>query len=128
VYQAFWLLRIGFTIAPIAFGLDKFFNVLVQWDTYLAPVIARNSPWSAHNTMYVVGVVEIVAGLVVLFRPRFGGYLVTAWLAGIILNLLLVPGFYDIALRDFGLMLGALTLARLATVFPTNSARATVRS
>jgi len=128
VAQAFWLLRIGFTVAPIAFGLDKFFNVLVEWPQYLAPVITRNSPWSAQGTMYVVGVIEIVAGLVVLLRPRFGGYLVAAWLAGIIVNLLLVPGFYDIALRDFGLLLAALTLARLATLFPNSLAGRNARS
>jgi len=116
VEQAFWLLRIGFTVAPIAFGLDKFFHVLVNWDRYLAPVITRNTPGTAHQVMYAVGVIEIVAGLVVALRPRFGGYLVAAWLAGIIVNLLLIPGYYDIALRDFGLLLGALTLARLAVV------------
>jgi len=118
-YQAFWLLRIGFTIAPIAFGLDKFFHVLVNWDRYLAPHINDLVPGTAHQAMYAVGVIEIVAGLVVAFRPRFGGYLVAAWLAGIIVNLLLIPGFYDIALRDFGLLLAALTLARLATAFPS---------
>ena len=128
VAQAFWLLRLGFTIAPIAFGLDKFFNVLVDWPQYLAPVIARNSPWSAQGTMYVVGVIEIVAGLVVLLRPRFGAYLVAAWLAGIIFNLLLIPGYYDVALRDFGLLLAALTLARLATLFPNSLARSHTRS
>jgi len=128
VAQAFWLLRLGFTIAPIAFGLDKFFNVLVDWPQYLAPVIVRNSPWSAQGTMYVVGVVEIVAGLVVLLRPRFGGYLVAAWSAGIIFNLLLIPGYYDVALRDFGLLLAALTLARLATLFPNSLARSHTRS
>jgi hypothetical protein len=128
VAQAFWLLRIGFTVAPIAFGLDKFFNVLVDWPQYLAPVIVRNSPWSAQGTMYVVGVIEIVAGLVVLLRPRFGGYLVAAWLTGIIVNLLLIPGYYDVALRDFGLLLGALTLARLATLFPNSLAGSNTRS
>src|SRR2546430_16729587 len=116
-YQAFWLLRVGFTVAPILFGLDKFFHVLVDWDRYLAPVIVRQTPWTAHQLMYAVGVIEIVAGVVVALRPRFGGYLVAAWLAGIIVNLLLIPGHYDIALRDFGLLLGALTLARLATAF-----------
>jgi len=119
-FQAFWLLRIGFTVAPIAFGLDKFFHVLVNWDLYLAPVIARQLPWTAHQTMYVVGAIEILAGVVVAVRPRFGGYLVAAWLAGIIVNLLLIPGFYDIALRDFGLLLGALTLARLAAAYPSS--------
>src|SRR4051794_13939559 len=128
VAQSFWLLRIGFTVAPIAFGLDKFFHVLVNWDKYLAPVIARNSPWTTHQTMYIVGVIEIVAGLVVLLRPRFGGYLVAAWLAGIIVNLLLIPGFYDIALRDFGLLLAALTLGRLAKLFPNSLARPNARS
>ncbi|HMC71782.1 MAG TPA: hypothetical protein VKJ07_21670, partial [Mycobacteriales bacterium] len=116
-FQAFWLLRIGFTVAPILFGADKFGHVLVDWDKYLAPRIVDHLPWTAHQVMYGVGVIEIVAGLVVLLRPRFGGYLVAAWLAGIIVNLLLIPGFYDIALRDFGLLIGALTLARLATAF-----------
>jgi hypothetical protein len=113
--QAFWLLRIGFTVAPILFGLDKFFHVLVDWDRYLAPEFVDLLPGTAHEIMYAVGAIEIVAGLVVLLKPRFGGYLVAAWLAGIIVNLLLQADFYDIALRDFGLLLGALTLARLAT-------------
>jgi hypothetical protein len=116
-YQAFTLLRIGFTVAPIAFGLDKFANVLVNWETYLAPWINRLVPGTAHQFMDVVGVVEIVAGLVVATKPRYGGYLVAAWLAGIIVNLLTYSGYYDIALRDFGLMLGALTLARLASIY-----------
>jgi hypothetical protein len=114
-YQAFWLLRIGFTVAPILFGLDKFFDVLVDWRIYLAPEIDDLIPGNAHQAMLVVGVIEIIAGLVVAVRPKFGGYLVAAWLAGIILNLLLQADYYDIALRDFGLLLGALTLARLAT-------------
>ena len=118
--QAFWLLRIGFTVAPILFGLDKFAHVLVNWDRYLAPEIADHLPGSAHQIMYIVGAIEIVAGLVVAFRPRFGGYLVAAWLAGIIVNLLLLGDYYDIALRDFGLLLGALTLARLATAYPAD--------
>src|SRR5205085_9267475 len=117
VFQSFWLLRIGFTVAPILFGADKFAHVLVNWDKYLAPRIVDRIPWTAHQAMYAVGVIEIVAGLVVLLRPRFGGYLVAGWLAGIIVNLLLIPDYYDIALRDFGLLLGALTLARLATAF-----------
>ena len=116
-FQAFTVLRLGFTVAPILFGLDKFFNILVDWDKYLAPVVNDIVPGNAHQAMLAVGVIEIVAGLVVALRPRFGGYLVAAWLAGIILNLLLIPGRYDIALRDFGLLLGALTLARLATAF-----------
>lgn len=118
VAQAFWLLRIGFTVAPILFGLDKFAHVLVDWDVYLAPEFSDLLNAEAHTLMYAVGAIEIVAGLVVALRPRFGGYLVAAWLAGIIGNLLLMADFYDIALRDFGLLLGALTLARLAAVFP----------
>ena len=118
-YQAFWLLRIGLTLAPILFGLDKFAHVLVDWDVYLAPEFADLFNAQAHDLMYFVGAIEIVAGLVVLFRPRFGGYLVAAWLTAIIVNLLLMAEFYDIALRDFGLVLGGLTLARLATAFPT---------
>ncbi len=117
-FQAFWLLRIGFTVAPIVFGIDKYFHVLTNWDLYFAPRLDRIVPGTAHQAMYVVGAVEIVAGLVVLLMPRFGGYLVAAWLTGIIVNLLLIPDFYDVALRDFGLLLAALTLARLATAFP----------
>src|SRR2546423_175599 len=118
VHQAFWLLRIGFTVAPILFGLDKFAHVLVNWDKYLAPEFTDLLNTRAHTLMYAVGAIEIVAGLVVALRPRFGGYLVAAWLAGIILNLLLIGDFYDIALRDFGLLLAALALARLAVAVP----------
>lgn len=118
-FHAFWLLRIGFTVAPILFGVDKFFHVLTDWDRYLAPFINDVVPGTAHQAMYAVGIIEIVAGLAVALMPRFGGYLVAVWLTGIIVNLLLIPGYYDIALRDFGLLLAALTLARLATAFPT---------
>ncbi len=117
VQQAFWLLRIGFTVAPIAFGLDKFAEVLTEWDVYLAPEFTDLLNAEAHTLMLWVGVIEVVAGLVVAVRPRFGGYLVAAWLGGIIANLLLIGDYHDIALRDFGLLLGALTLARLASVF-----------
>src|SRR3954469_1879752 len=112
VYQAFTILRVGFTVAPILFGLDKFLNWLVDWPTYLAPQINDIIPGNAHQAMLAIGVVEIVAGLVVAIRPRWGAYLVAAWLAGIILNLLILNDFYDVALRDFGLMIGALALAR----------------
>src|SRR6478735_1212543 len=108
-YQAFWLLRVGFTVAPILFGADKFANVMVNWEQYLAPWIRDLSPLSASGTMHVVGVIEIVAGLSVAIKPRYGAYLVAAWLGGIVVNLLTYSGYYDIALRDFGLMLGALT-------------------
>jgi hypothetical protein len=120
-FQAFWLLRLAFIIAPILFGLDKFAHVLVNWDKYLAPEFTDLFHTQAHTLMYGVGAIEIVAGLIVAFRPRFGGYLVAAWLAGIITNLLLMADYYDIALRDFGLMLAALTLARLATAYPVSS-------
>jgi hypothetical protein len=116
-YQAFFLLRTVFTVAPVLFGLDKFFHVLVDWDRYLAPDVVDRLPWTAHEVMYAVGAIEIVAGLVVALWPRFGGYLVAAWLAGIIVNLLLIPDYYDVALRDFGLFVAALALARLATAF-----------
>ena len=116
-YQAFTLLRIGFTVAPILFGVDKFANVMVDWSIYLAPWINDILPGSADDAMYVIGVIEIVAGLCVALRPRFGALLVAAWLGGIIFNLLTYSGYYDIALRDFGLMLGALTLWRLATIY-----------
>jgi uncharacterized membrane protein YphA (DoxX/SURF4 family) len=116
-YQAFLLLRIAFTVAPIVFGLDKFFNVLVDWEVYLAPWINDIVPGSASTAMHLVGAVEIVAGIAVALKPRYGAYIVAAWLAGIIINLLTYSGYYDIALRDFGLMLGALTLARLASLY-----------
>jgi uncharacterized membrane protein YphA (DoxX/SURF4 family) len=116
-YQAFALMRLAFTVAPIAFGLDKFFNVMVDWPIYLAPWINDIAPGSAQQFMYFVGAVEILAGLLVALKPRYGAYIVAAWLAGIIINLLTHSGFYDIALRDFGLMLAALTLARLASVY-----------
>jgi hypothetical protein len=116
-FQGYLLLRIGFTVAPILFGLDKFLSWLVDWPIYLAPEVNDLVPGNAHQAMLAVGVIEIVAGLVVALRPRFGGYLVAAWLAAIIGNLLLLGDFYDVALRDFGLLLGALTLARLATAF-----------
>jgi hypothetical protein len=119
VAQAFLLLRIAFTVAPILFGLDKFANVLTDdWTRYLSDTFNSLLPGSAATGMHIVGVVEIAAGLVVAVAPRFGGYLVAAWLGGIIVNLLIVGGYGDIALRDFGLMLGALTLTRLASVYP----------
>jgi uncharacterized membrane protein YphA (DoxX/SURF4 family) len=116
-FQAYALLRVGFAVAPILFGLDKFANVLVDWPQYLAPWVNDIAPGSAQSFMYVVGVVEIVAGLAVALKPRYGAYLVAGWLAGIIVNLLTLSGYYDIALRDFGLLLGALTLGRLASVY-----------
>ena len=116
--QAFMLLRVGFSVAPILFGLDKFAEVMVDdWTKYLAPEFNDLIPGSAQDAMYIVGAVEIVAGLVVLVSPRFGGLLVAGWLAGIIVSLLLVGGYADIALRDFGLLIGALSLARLAAYF-----------
>jgi hypothetical protein len=116
--QAFMLLRIAFTVAPILFGLDKFAEVLFDnWPAYLAAEFDDVLPGSAQDAMYIVGAVEIIAGLVVFVAPRFGGLLVAGWLAGIIVSLLLVGGYGDIALRDFGLLLGALTLARLAGAY-----------
>ena len=113
--QAFLLLRIGFTVAPILFGLDKFAEVLNDdWSAYLAPQFDDLIPGTAQDAMYAVGVIEVAAGIVVAVAPRYGSLLVAGWLGGIIINLLLAGGYGDIALRDFGLMLGALTLARLA--------------
>jgi hypothetical protein len=117
--QAFMLLRITFTVAPILFGLDKFAEVMISdWTKYLAPEFNDVIPGNAQDAMYIVGGVEILAGLVVAVMPRFGGLLVAGWLAGIIVSLLIVGGYGDIALRDFGLLLGALTLARLASAYP----------
>ena len=119
VTQAFTLLRIGFVVLPILMGIDKFAEVLnANWPAYLAPEFNEVIPGSGQDAMYAVGVVEIVAGLVVLAVPRFGGLLVAAWLGGIIVSLLLAGGYGDIVLRDVGLLLGALTLFRLAATQP----------
>ena len=116
-YQAFLLLRTVFTVAPVLFGLDKFANLLTDWPQYLAPLINDIVPGSGQDAMYVIGVIEIVAGVAVALIPRYGALIVAAWLAGIIVNLLTIPDFYDVALRDFGLLVGALALARLAAKY-----------
>ena len=115
--QAFVLLRTAFTVAPVAFGLDKFANLLTDWPHYLAPWIDGLVPGTAQQAMYAVGVVEVVAGVVVAIAPRVGGYLVAAWLLGIIVDLVTLGGYGDVALRDVGLLAGALALARLAPAF-----------
>src|SRR3954471_18264714 len=120
-YQAYQILHLAFVVAPVVAGADKFFHFLVNWDQYLSPLIAKMLPMSGHTFMLGVGVIEIVAGLLVAFMPAIGGLVVGAWLLGIILNLLSIPGYYDIALRDFGLALGAFALARLATEFDGRS-------
>jgi hypothetical protein len=117
VYQAYQILHVGFTVAPIIAGVDKFFHFLVNWDQYLAPIIAQLLPISGPLFMRAVGVIEIVAGLILALKPRIGGYIVGAWLLGIVINLLLAHNFYDIALRDFGLALGAFALARMGETF-----------
>jgi hypothetical protein len=116
-FQAYTVLRTAFVVAPVVFGLDKFTNVLVHWDQYLAPVLSRPLPVAPHEAMYAVGVIEVAAGLVVAIHPRLGALVVTVWLGGIIVNLLLIPGYYDVALRDFGLLTAAVALQRLATRF-----------
>lgn len=116
-YQAYSLLRVGFVVAPIAFGIDKFFNLMVDWPAYLAPWVVDLAPGSAADVMHAVGAIEILAGLLVALRPRVGAWVVAAWLGAIIVGLLTHSGFYDVALRDFGLMLGALALALLASVY-----------
>jgi hypothetical protein len=110
-------MRLAFTVAPIAFGLDKFFNLMVDWPKYLAPWINDIAPGTGQQFMYFVGGIEIIAGLIVALKPRYGAYVVAGWLGGIVVNLLTHSGFYDIALRDFGLLLGALALARLASAY-----------
>jgi hypothetical protein len=116
-YQGYQILHWGFVAAPTIAGIDKFFHVLTNWDQYLAPAIEKILPFSGHTFMMLVGAVELVAALLVAVKPRLGAYVVAAWLAGIITNLLILGGFYDVALRDFGLMLGALALGRLSTVY-----------
>jgi hypothetical protein len=112
--QAYAILHWGFVALPVIAGLDKFAHMLVDWNKYLAPQAARMLGGAAHGFMLAVGGIEIVAGLLVAIRPRLGAYVVGAWLVGIIVNLVM-GGWYDIALRDFGLCLGALALARLAS-------------
>lgn len=123
-FQAFWMMRLGFALVPILFGADKFAHVMVNWDKYLAPELQHwISPFSTvHQTMYFVGAVEIAAGLVVLLLPRIGGYVVALWLAGIIVDLALISGYWDIMMRDVALFLLALTFARLASAFPAGAA------
>ncbi len=116
-YQAYRTLHFGFTALPIIAGVDKFFNMLVNWDLYLAPLIENLVPFSGHDFMLGVGVIEIAAGILVAVKPTIGAYVVAGWLWAIIANLLFVPGYYDIALRDFGLSLGAIALARLSEAF-----------
>ena len=115
--QAYQILHLGFAVAPILAGLDKFFNLLVNWEQYLPPFVNRLTGGHGHELMYVVGVIEVVAGLGVWFRPKIFAYVVAAWLLLIIANLLMIPGYFDVALRDFGLALAALALARLSQEF-----------
>lgn len=121
-YQAYQLLYLGFIMAPLVAGVDKFTNFLTDWDKYLAPVVAGLLPFSAGTFMLFVGIVEIGAAVLVALRPQIGAYVVAAWLAGIVINLLVIPGYFDVALRDFGLMLGALALARLSVEFAERAA------
>ena len=113
-YQAYQILHLGFTVAPIVAGLDKFFNLLVNWEQYLPGFVKNMTGGHGHELMLAVGVIEIVAGLGVAFKPRLFAYVVAAWLLLIVVNLLMIPGYFDVALRDFGLSLGALALARLS--------------
>jgi hypothetical protein len=115
--QAYHILHWGFVAAPTIAGLDKFAHLLTNWDQYLAPSVEKMLPFSGHTFMLLVGVVEIIAGFVVALKPRIGAWVVAAWLCGIIVNLLLYSGFYDVALRDFGLMLGAIALGRLSATY-----------
>ncbi len=116
-YAAFVLLHVGYVVLPLWMGIDKFMNVLTDWPGYLAPWVVSLLPFSAQTAMYVVGAVEILAAVLVAIKPRYAAYVVAAWLAGIIVNLLTYSGFYDVALRDFGLLVGALALARLAAAY-----------
>jgi hypothetical protein len=120
-YQAYQILHVAFVVAPVVAGVDKFFHFLVNWDQYLSPLVTRTLPVPGHTFMLGVGLIEIVAGLLVAFMPAIGGLVVAAWLCGIILNLLSIPGYYDVALRDLGLAFGAFALARLATEFNSHS-------
>ena len=113
-YQAYQILHLGFTIAPIVAGIDKYLNLLVDWDKYLPPFVDNLTGGNGHGLMYIVGSIEIAAGVGVLLKPKIFAYVVALWLLLIIVNLLMIPGYFDVALRDFGLMLGALALGRLS--------------
>lgn len=121
-YGAYQILHLGFTVAPIVAGLDKFFNLLVNWEQYLPSFVNNMVGGNGHYLMYVVGIIEIIAGLGVAFKPKVFAYVVSAWLLLIIVNLLMIPGYYDVALRDFGLALAALALARLSQDFDRREA------
>lgn len=116
-YQAYQILRFGFTVAPTVAGLDKFFHLLVNWDQYLPSTVNAMTGGHGHQLMMAVGVIEVVAGLGVAIKPRLFAYVVSAWLLLIIVNLLMIPGYFDVALRDLGLSLGALALARLSAEY-----------
>jgi hypothetical protein len=116
-YQAYQILHIAFTAAPVIAGIDKFFHFLVNWDQYLSPIVPRVLGINGHTFMLGVGVIEVIAGFIVAVAPRIGGWIVGLWLCGIIVNLLTIPAHLDIALRDLGLALGAFALARLSTDF-----------
>lgn len=116
-YQAYMILLFGFTVAPIVAGADKFFHILTDWTQYLAPIFPATLGIDAATFMMIIGAIEIVAGIIVFLKPSIGGFIVSAWLLGIIVNLLLLHNFYDLALRDLGLSLGALALARLGSQF-----------
>ena len=122
-FGAFLTLWVGFIILPIVFGVDKFANILTNWEGYLAPWIVGLLPFSAHTAMLIVGVVEVIAGIMVAIKPRYAAFVVAFWLAGIIINLLTYSGFYDVALRDFGLLVAALALAQLARTYDPRSGR-----
>jgi hypothetical protein len=113
-YQAYQILHLVFTVAPIVAGIDKFFNLLVDWDKYLPPFVNNMAGGNGRGLMYLVGAIEIAAGVGVLIKPKIFAYIVAAWLFLIIVNLLMIPGYFDVALRDFGLMLGAIALGRLS--------------
>ena len=114
VYQAYLLLYVGFIAAPVIAGADKFFHLLSTWHEYLAPQVSRLTGLEPQTFMMGVGVIEIVAGLIVAWKPKIGGLIVGLWLCGIVVNLLMLGKFYDVALRDVGLALGAFALSRLA--------------
>jgi uncharacterized membrane protein len=122
-YRAYRILQIAFVAAPLLAGADKFFHLLVNWDKYVPSIVANLSPMSVHQLMWIVGVIEMIAGIGVALKPRVFSYVVAVWLPVIILNLLMIPGYFDIALRDFGLFLGALALTRLSKQFASNDTR-----
>ena len=116
IRSVFNILRATYGIIPIVAGLDKFTNLLTQWDKYLHPGLAAMLPFAPHIFMMIIGVIEIIAGIIVFAKPAVGGYIVMAWLTLIAITLLASGNYLDVAVRDLAMAIGAFSLARISKV------------